>query len=312
MTQPKDVLVFFSFKKHKTGYYNVLFTPLKEREADYGLRLHQGSLKDLQIEVIDNQLRVTESLTGRSLDSFDFVRFELWLKSPQQALAAATFLTRHQVPFSGHEALNTLCTTKVGEMVRMADQGLPLPRTFMSSYTETLRRCKDNPPFAYPFIAKAADAFGGQMNYLVHDYEELKGALSAHKEQFFVLQEFIPNDCDYRVLIMGGEIKLVLKRSRDAASGSHLNNTSAGAEGEFVPIDSLSPLIRQDALKAAAATLRSDFAGVDVMIDKQTGQHYILEVNEAPAIQTGENPAVKIDALLTYISQQDSRKEARA
>jgi len=304
MTQVnKDVLVFFSFKKHKTGYYNTLFNPLKAVEDEYNLTLHQGSLKDLYIEVIDNKLVVTDSITGRLLDEFDFVRFELWLKSPQQALAAATYLDRKKVPFTGHEALNVLCTTKIGELVRMSDGGVPLPRTFMSSNAGTLERFKaGNLPFEYPFIAKAADSFGGKMNYLVHNYEELKNALSEHKDQFFVLQEFIPNKFDYRVLIMSNEIKFVMKRSRTNAA-SHLNNTSAGAEGEFVAIDELSSEIQRDALKAAALTLRSDFAGVDVIINSETGEHYILEVNEAPAIQTGENPPFKIKTLMTHIQE---------
>ena len=308
MTQSKDVLVFFSFKSHKTGYYNTLFNPLKDVESEYGLTLHQGSLKDLYIEVIENTLYVTESMTGRRLDDFDFVRFELWLKSPQQALAAATYLDRNNIPFTGHEALNVLCTTKIGELVRMSDGSVPLPRTFMSSYAGTLERFKSSDiPFNYPFIAKAADAFGGKMNYLVHSYEELKAALSEHKDQFFVLQEFIPNTFDYRVLIMDNAIQFVLKRSRSDTK-SHLNNTSAGAEGVFVPIDELTPEMQKDALRAAELTLRSDFAGVDIIVNSETGAHAILEVNEAPAIQTGENPPLKIKALMTHIQEMVNKK----
>jgi glutathione synthase/RimK-type ligase-like ATP-grasp enzyme len=300
MSSKRNVLVFFSFKKHKTGYYNTLFRPLKAVEDTYDLSLHQGSLKDLYIEIIDNTLHVTESMTGKPLDAFDFVRFELWLKSPQQALAAATYLDRNNIPFSGHEALNVLCTTKIGELVRMSDGSVPLPRTFMSSYAGTLHRFKQkDAPLSYPFIAKAADAFGGKMNYLVHNYQELKDALSTHKEQFFVLQEFIPNEFDYRVLVMDGKISFVLKRARTGSS--HLNNTSAGAEGQFVPGDELSLEMQRDALQAAALTLRSDFAGVDVIINSLNGEHAILEVNEAPAIQTGENPPFKINALMTHI-----------
>jgi len=304
MSNAKKVLVFFSFRKHKTGYYNTLFNPLKAVEADYGLELFQGSMKDLIIEIIDNKLVVTEYMTGQPLESFDFVRFELWLKAPQQALAAATYLSRHTIPFSGREALNTLCTTKVGELVRMSDNDLALPRTYMSSHHVILEKFKKNPPIAYPFIAKAADSFGGKMNYLVHTYAELKAALQENKDQFFVLQEFIPNEFDYRVLVMDNEIQFVLKRSRLKSSDSHLNNTSAGAEGEFVPIDTLTDAQKADALKAAALTLRSDFAGVDLLVNSETGEHVVLEVNEAPAIQTGADPERKIAALMAHIQKK--------
>ena len=95
----KDILLFFSFRKHKTNYYDQLIGPLRDVSDEYKVRLHQGSLKDLHIEVIDNQLVITESMTGRSLDSFDAVYFELWLKAPQQALAAALYLEAKNVPF---------------------------------------------------------------------------------------------------------------------------------------------------------------------------------------------------------------------
>lgn len=309
MSQPKDVLIFFSFKKHKTGYYNTLFNPLKSVEKEYDLSLHQGSLKDLIIEIIDNKLVVTESMTGRLLSDFNFVRFELWLKSPQQALAAATYLDRHNIAFSGHEALHTLSTTKIGELVRLSDSSIPLPRSYMSSRDVIFEVFKDTPPIAYPFIAKAADTFGGHMNYLVKDYAELKAALNANKEQFFVLQEFVPNQFDYRVIIMDGEIKLLMKRSRDAKSSSHLNNTSAGAEGKFIPIETLTEVQQVNALRAAELTLRSDFAGVDLLVNSETGAHVILEVNEAPAIQTGADPDIKIKALMQHIKSRTTSKE---
>jgi D-alanine-D-alanine ligase-like ATP-grasp enzyme len=59
--------------------------------------------------------------------------------------------------------------------------------------------------------------------------------------------------------------------------------------------------MKADALKAAELTLRSDFAGVDLIINSETGEHAILEVNEAPAIQTGADPDRKIAALMTYM-----------
>lgn len=310
MTSTRDVLIFFSYKKHKTGYYSQLFDPLQSVESDYSLRLHQGSLKDLHIEIIANTLQITEALTGRRLDSFDFVYLELWLKSPQQALAAAEYMVRHGVPFSGHEAVNTLCSTKIGELVRMSDKNIPLPRTFMSSHAEILKVFNGtHPPIPYPVIAKAADTYGGQMNYFVHTYEELEAAISQNKNQFFLIQEYIPNDCDYRVLVMGGQIKLIMKRTRVDTAASHLNNTSAGASGELIAVDNLPGEVRECALAAAAATLRSDFAGVDIIINKHTGKHYVLEVNEAPAIQMGEHPEQKITALMTYISECAHKKD---
>lgn len=299
----KDVLVFFSFRSHKTGYYRTLFDPLVKEAAKHGLRLFQGSLKDLHTEIVNNELIVTESMTGRRLDDFDAVDLEMWLKAPQQALAATTYLERKGIPMSTREPLSILSDTKVSEIVTMSGGKIPLPNTFTSSRREILRVFKGKPRFAYPFIAKAADTFGGQMNYLVKNYHELKLALEAHPEQAFVLQEFIPNDCDYRVLVLGGKIRLVMKRMRDPKGGNHVNNTSAGAEAEFLPIKTLTKAMQASVLEAARVTRRSGFSGVDLIVNKETGRHYILEVNDQPAIQVGANPEIKTPIFMEYIRE---------
>ena len=103
---------------------------------------------------------------------------------------------------------------------------------------------------------------------------------------------------------MGGKIRLVKKRARDAAGDSHVNNTSQGAAADFVDINVLTPAMQRDAFNAAKQTLRSGFSGVDVIINNQTGEHYILEVNDQPAIQVGASPEVKIPVLMKYLQEQ--------
>jgi glutathione synthase/RimK-type ligase-like ATP-grasp enzyme len=307
----KDVLIFFSFRKHKTGYYEALFAPYRDVGANYGLRFLQGSLKDLHIYIQNNRLRIVESMTGRDLKDFAVVHFDAWTKSPQQALAAALYLKHQNVPVTNEEMQYVLPDTKVGELARMADGDIPLPDTFTSSQREILRIFKDQPVFEYPFIAKASDVFGGKMNYLVKNYNELNAALSTNKDKTFVLQRFIPNDFDYRVIVMGGKIRLVMKRARDSQSKSHVNNTSQGAAAEFVDANVLTPKMQRDALNAAKQTLRSGFSGVDVIVDNQTGKHYILEVNDQPAIQVGANPEVKIPILMKYLQEMSGVKSEK-
>ena len=305
----KDVLIFFSFRKHKTGYYETLFAPYRNVGEAYGLRFFQGSLKDLHIYITNNHLRVVESMTGRDLTDFAVVHFDAWTKAPQQALAAALYLKRQNVPVTNEEMQHILGDTKVGELVRMADSGVPLPDTFTSSRREILRVFKKQPVFAYPFIAKASDVFGGKLNFLVKNYDELRQALNSNKDKTFVLQRFIPNEFDYRVLVMGGKVRLVMKRARDLNGASHVNNTSQGAAAEFLPISVLTPAMQRDAVRAAELTLRSGFSGVDVIVNSQTGDHAVLEVNDQPAIQVGASPDVKIPVLMKYLQEMAGAKQ---
>ncbi|MDR1300085.1 MAG: ATP-grasp domain-containing protein [Candidatus Nomurabacteria bacterium] len=303
MSVKKDVLVLFSFRSHKYGYIEKLFGRLCEAAIGRGINLYRGSLKDMQIEIMDGQLQIRESLTGRKLDEFDSVYFELWYKARQQALAVARYCQRHDIPFFSHEIVDLNPDTKIGELAVLSDNGVPLPRTFTSSRQETKRAFRKAPPIDYPLIVKHDDGYGGHNNFLVKSYAELKGVLDDHRDLTFVIQEFISNDCDYRCVVFGGEIKLVLKRQRDKGRDTHLNNTSAGAEGTMVPINSLSSEAQTAVVKAAKVLGRDGFSGVDLMIDKDTGQPYILEVNQTPQIEIGAEIDKKMAALLDYMER---------
>lgn len=309
MNHPKDILVLFSYRNHKYGYIEMLFNRLQAAAQGRPLALFRGSLSDLQISIKNGRLSIVEALTGRDLNSFDLVYFELWYKAQQQALAAARYLKRHEIPYFSKELHDMLPLTKIGELAVLADNNIPLPQTFISSRRELKKIFKKNPPIAFPLVVKAADGYGGKNNHLVKSYSELKQILDEHKGLQFVVQEFIPNDRDYRCLVFGGEIKLVLERVRSRASNSHLNNTSAGAEGKMVPLTTLSQQAQEKVLAAAAALNRSEFAGVDLMLHKETGQPYILEVNQTPQIEIGAEVNDKMDALLDYLEQRTGAKQ---
>lgn len=305
MNKPKDVLVLFSFRNHKFGYIEMLFERLSHMaENRQHITLHRGALNDLHIAIIDGKMALTEALTGRALDSFDLVYFELWYKAQQQALAAAQHLRHVGVPFFSSEVEKIMPITKVGELAVLADNAIPLPNTFISSRRELKKVFRKNPPFSFPLIVKAADGYGGKNNHLVHDYAQFKQILDDNKTLQFVVQEFIPNNCDYRCLVFGGDIKLVIKRQRDSAQGSHLNNTSAGAEGIAVDVEALPLAARQAVVKAAEVLGRSEFAGVDLMFNSETDEPYILEVNQTPQIEIGVEVDKKMNTLLDYMERR--------
>lgn len=299
----KNVLVFFSYASHKTGYIELLFDRLQQTAKDYPLNLHRGALKDLHITVKDNQLKVVDPMSRRDLASFDSIYFELWYKCQQQALAAALYAKRKNVPFFSEELAQIMPITKVGELAAMADNDISLPQSFTSSSRQIKKVFKKDAPLSFPLIVKADNAYGGKNNFLVHDYNRLCEVLDENKDLTFVLQEFIPNDCDYRCLVIGGEIRLVLQRTRDKSANTHLNNTSRGAEGKMIPVDSLPQAARDTVVKAAKLLKRGQFAGVDLLINKETGQHYILEVNQTPQIEIGAEVDKKMNALLQYITK---------
>lgn len=296
----KKVLVFFSFRKHKTDYYKLLFDPMAERAGDFGMEFYQGSLKDLQIYFEDGSMRIVESMTGMDLREFDLVYFELFHKAQQQSLAAAKYLERHGIEYFTQEVSRFTPLSKLGQQALLADQNLPLPDGITASARQFKKLFKKRPPFAFPFVLKSIQAFGGNNNFLVNTYDELVRILDENKSDTFIAQPFIPNDFDYRVLILGGEIKLVIKRARQDDT-THLNNTSQDADAEFFSADVLTDAQKNDSIRAAKLVGREQFCGLDLLINKDTGEHVVLEVNEAPAIQLGAEPERKMQAMLEFM-----------
>lgn len=297
----KKVLVFYSFKSHKTGYIEMLFERLSRVAAAKDIELVRGSLKDLVIQVKNGAMTITESLSGEKLENFDAVYFELWYKAQPQALCAARYLAHKNIPFFSQELGDLIPMTKVGELAYLAESGVPIPQSFTSSRRQTLQAFKQSPPIDYPLIVKAEDGYGGKNNFLIGDYESLSACLQEHPDKTFVIQQFIPNDFDYRCIVLGGTIRVVLKRQR--SGGGHLNNTSQGAEGTIVPLSDLTNEMQKDVLLAAESMGRSSFAGVDLLVSNNGQGHFILEVNQTPQIEIGSHIDVKMNTLTDYLKE---------
>ncbi len=302
MKADKTALIFFSYKSHRKGYIEMLFKRLNKSAKKMGVKLARGSLKDSHIYIKNNKLSIIESLTGIDIKNFGLIYFELWYKEPQNALAVAIYAKRNKTPFFSEELMYIMPSTKTGQLATLADNDLPIPDTIITSANEFKKIFKGSHPLTYPFVLKAADSYGGKNNYLIRDYRQLLNVLRDNKNVQFVAQEFIQNDCDYRCLVFGGQIKLVLRRTRQGQG--HLNNTSQGAIGELVSVNTLSAAARRDILKAAKILNRLEFAGVDLVVDKNTGQHYILEINQTPQIEIGAEVDAKMNALVGYMKER--------
>lgn len=298
----KNVLVFYSFATHKTGYINRLFSVLTQYSDKHNLSLYRGSLKDLQISIKNNKLSIIEPLTNKSVSDFSAVYVELWYKSQQQALALAKYCAQNNIAYFSKELEHILPISKLGEYAVLSDNQLPLIDSLFTSNKQLKELAKENRlPFEFPMILKDIEGYGGNNNYLLKNKQELIKIINENKDITFVLQKFIKNSFDYRVLVFGGEVKLIIQRK--GQSDTHLNNTSKGAEGLSIPLNKVPSKIIDDSLLAAKLLGRSEFCGVDTVVETGTNHHYILEVNQTPQIEDGAEVDKKINALLGYIKE---------
>lgn len=172
-------------------------------------------------------------------------------------------------------------SSKLTQAVQFFETGLPVARSVY--VTPAVLDEKAPLGIDFPCIMKATFGSHGNDNHLVHSMAEARDIAAKSPHIHFVLQRFVPNNNDYRLLIIGDE---TLAISRLAAEGSHLNNTSQGGQAVLASADDLPADVIQDARKIMRH-LGMTIAGVDVLADKNSGEFFFLEVNSQPQLMTG-------------------------
>ena len=146
-------------------------------------------------------------------------------------------------------------------------------------------------------IIKTAEGRQGKGVFKVDSKVELEKAVEELPQESpaFVVREFIPNDGDIRIFTIG--YKAIGAMKRTPREGDFRSNISQGGSGEPYELDKY-PEIKELAEKVSKIT-KTEIAGVDIIIHKETGKPYILEVNPGPQFTglekyTGVNAAGEI------------------
>ena len=249
-------------------------TPLEER----GIRAHHVPVRERTVPIGDD-----EPWTG---DDYD-VGFVYPGRLMEGGVADALL----EVPWlNGLEAVLT-SRNKAGVLARLERAGLPIPKSvFVSSPVTEDELCavfdrfdppvviKPNSTTRGTGVAKAndLDSFLGICDYLslVHDYR-------ATGDKSFLVQEYLPNAVDYRVMVLEGEyVGAVERRLSNVAleRGQWKHNVHRGAAATGVDL----PEPWRDLAEAVAAELEIPFLGVDLLA---TDEGVVVnETNARPTI----------------------------
>ncbi len=301
-TKNKQVLVLFPFKKDRrldfAGFVNSVNASAKSDVAV------QGSLKNLVFEIKDSDLKITESISGRDLRDFKAVYVRRLKSKTQEGVTAVAIAAKAWgIHVLNSENANLQSFSKLTELVSLSLAGLPVPDTIIAARVEVKKMLKAREWFLpFPLIMKDANGSIGSRNYLVKDRKELKSILNTdyNKNRIYVYQQMVPNDGDYRFLITGDKVGVIIHRS--AVEGDHRNNTSLGATAVLKQQADFEPEVIEDAI-AAARAMHRELCGVDILIDKETGKHYILEVNKKTMLDEGSFIPEKMKAVANYFEE---------
>lgn len=208
--------------------------------------------------------------------------------------ALACYCRKHQIVLLDDEFSNT--DGKLYALWRFWENDLPVAKTAFGPADFMAQKLAE---FGGSGVLKSVKGTKGQDNYLVHSAEELRKIIDDNSETRFVLQNFVPNDGDWRIIVTNFEPQLAIYRSSHGKD--FRNNTSVGGDAKLVPLTEVDPKIINLAASAARA-LNIKIAGADIIQDNQTGEYTILEVNRTPQLATGAFTEAKAEVLKNLIA----------
>ncbi len=214
------------------------------------------------------------------------------------------YLKSRGVPVYNDPAVIDLCDNKATQYIRLAEAGLPMPKTIIapkvypnfsilqSGYFE---RVMDE--LSLPMVIKEGHGSFGMKVYLINDESEFYEKVEALRGVDFVFQEFIASSRgrDIRVNIVGGEIVAAMQRRSETDFRANITN---GGQASLIELTDAQRIVAIQAAEAVGA----EFAGVDLLFGENE-EPLVCEVNAAAHIRnilnvTGINVA---DAMIAYI-----------
>ena len=280
MTQ-KKILLLAGTKLSVSKKIDPLINEMNRLFPHSDLRFKASALSQLGFWVSNTEASIRDPEGNFDIADFDLVVFRIIGDYKEEAMAAAIYLTNKNKKFIDSEYPRTF--GKLGSIMRHWDAGLSVPDTIYGPNDFLMNELGSR--IGLPAVAKSINGRKGRDNYLVRSTSDLADVLvDANHNINFMVQKYIPNNGDYRVLVMDGRDAVVSLREGDGST--HLNNVSAGGTEKLVGIDDIMPEVKL--ARQAAKKEGLQVAGVDIITDKNTGQPYILEVNRAPQLTIDE------------------------
>jgi RimK family alpha-L-glutamate ligase len=193
------------------------------------------------------------------------------------------------------------------DYLKQTEENLLYPKSAVVSSEKSVDCVSEE--FEFPVIVKTSGGRQGKGVFLVNSVNEIKKVIKENKEKSpsFVIREFIPNDGDIRIFTFGYQAIGAMKRT-PTKKGEFRSNISQGGKGEKYDLKNNSE-VRDIAEKLSEIT-RTEIAGVDIMLHKETGKPYILEINPGPQF-TGLEKYTGVNAAEEIIKYFERRHSAR-
>jgi len=305
----KKILLLVHAPQTRPGHLNwVALRDLLQETIGQDVKVDISALSELLLMVDGSEAHIRDDRQNYDVSDFDLVVFRTIGKETEAAISVAAYCRKRGIPYID-QCVPTTGDNKIACVFVRWEHGLPVPPSAYGPISSLEQLAKAG-TFGWPLVAKSNNGKKGRDNFLVNDVAELNRALNNNPEVRFIMQRFIPNTGDYRILTLNGQPRMAILRT--AAADTHLNNTSQGGEAKVVSLSDMPEEILE--LSRQSANLEKlAIAGVDIVVDSQTKKPYILEVNKSPQLATGFEVKEKMrhyaDALRELLDDNNTEKD---
>lgn len=244
----------------------------------------EGKYRDLKFIFHNSDISVIHD--EMDIRNFSFVWLSSGWNQRDSAYALRLYFEFTKTPHSYVEK----SPSKVTDCMAFALNDIPMPDTvFVSRASVKKDMSLIKKTCGFPLIIKDTKGCQGKYSEYVSDESDLLEKMAGlPKSRKFLFQRFIPNDYDWGVMVANGVV--VSGEKSYPSNGEFRNNTCNGAKECFVEVGDIPEEIKEMAIKASGI-LGLSWSRTDIIIDKNTGLPYILEVNRYPGITSKSDEA---------------------
>lgn len=293
----KKLLVIFKEKNDidKPIRVNVkkAFLDLKKEGTDVSF----GSFDELEMFLSTDKFKVFFG-HGQELKNFDLIYFRS-INCDNEGIFHCIMGLYPNLPLV-QKVKTGIRVNKLYQHCRFARKKLPFPKTYFSNVPNLETKIENIEGFIkYPIVVKNISGAHGNNVFLTKNRQELIKIIKLNKKLGLkiIFQEFIPNDWDMRLVVLGDKVKFVVKRQR-IDKNEWRNNTSLGAKREIIDLNKVSKEWKKLAVKATK-TVNYTIGGVDIVQNRNDKKLYLLEVNLSPQFKPGTT-----EAIISYIKDK--------
>jgi glutathione synthase/RimK-type ligase-like ATP-grasp enzyme len=243
----------------------------------FPIELTEGNFYNLEFIFQNKKVKVLHN--GVDLKSFSFVWLSSFWESRDLAYAISLYLDKTKTFATPVEK----STSKITDQMTCALGGIQTPRTLFLGKKNIKRSLKQIKEICgYPLIIKdVKGALGADSKYIASENDLLENLAKLPTHKRYLFQQFIPNQYDWGILVANGEV--VSGEQSFPQNGEFRNNACNGGREVFIDVTLIPDHIKEMAIKASEL-LGLSWSRSDIIVDKNTNEAYLMEVNRSPRI----------------------------